>query len=59
MAKPLATKALQNKLNHTYNGLLGQPTAIVPIAIAQPIAIAIATATATIPPETQSIAIIP
>ena len=46
LAEPLATKVLRNRLNHTRDGLLGQPTAI-------------AIATAIIPPGTQSIAMIP
>ena len=56
LAEPLATRVLQNRLNYTLNGLLGQPTAI-PIAIAQPTAIPIAiaqpTAIALKPPRTQ------
>ena len=31
MAEPLATRVLRNRLNHTCNGLLGRPTAIVAI----------------------------
>ena len=31
LAKPLAIRALQNRLNHTYNGLSSQPIAIVVI----------------------------
>ena len=31
MAEPLAIKVLRNRLNHTHNGLSGQPTAIVAI----------------------------
>src|SRR6266702_5152280 len=31
LAEPLATRALRNRLNHTCDGLLGQPTAIVAI----------------------------
>jgi len=29
LAEPLAIRALRDRLNHTYNGLSGQPTAIV------------------------------
>ena len=47
LAEPLAIKVLRNRLNHTHDSLSGQPTAIVPIAIA------------TIPPGTQSTAITP
>ena len=48
MAEPLAIRTLRNRLNHTRDGLSGQPTAIViilprpaqPTAIARPIATA-------------------
>ena len=54
LAEPLVTKVLQNRLNHTCNGLLGQLIAIVVIPPAPPQQPQlIATATATIPPRTQ------
>jgi len=31
LAELLAIRALRNRLNHTYNGLSGQPTAIIAI----------------------------
>ena len=60
MTEPLATRILRDRLNHTRNGLSGQPTAIViipprsgtqtpTIATARPITIAIAKT----PPRTQ------
>ena len=36
LAEPLATRALRDRLNHTRNGLSGQPTAIVVIPPALP-----------------------